>query len=184
MTRHIYIGWAPLLALGVLLAGPGSANAQSTPPAAQKPTAPPATKKKAAPKAKPAAPPAAPDLEPKAIEIIKAASSRLAAAHTVSFTAMETFESLSRQGAPLVYANKFEVTLQRPNKLRVILAGDGPASEFYYDGKLMMAYAPAENLVAIAEAPHASKVKNGGGRCRPAIDSENIPRCQWPCQVL
>jgi hypothetical protein len=30
---------------------------------------------------------------------------------------------------------------------------DGPASEFYYDGKKMMAYAPAENLVAIADAP-------------------------------
>jgi len=43
--------------------------------------------------------------------------------------------------------------MQRPNKLRVITAGDGPASEFYYDGKTMIAYAPAENLVAVAEAP-------------------------------
>jgi len=31
--------------------------------------------------------------------------------------------------------------------------GDGPSSEFYYDGKTMVAFAPAENLVAIAEAP-------------------------------
>ena len=66
---------------------------------------------------------------------------------------METFESLSRQGAPLVYGNKFETVLQRPNKLRVILEGDGPASEFYYDGKIVMAYAPVENLVAVADAP-------------------------------
>src|SRR5262249_46646564 len=35
----------------------------------------------------------------------------------------------------------------------VITPGDGPASEFYYDGKTMMAYSPAENLVAVAEAP-------------------------------
>ena len=35
----------------------------------------------------------------------------------------------------------------------MITPGDGPASEFYYDGKVMMAYAPAENLVAIAAAP-------------------------------
>ena len=39
------------------------------------------------------------------------------------------------------------------DKLRVILSGDGPASEFYYDGKVMMAFAPAENLLAIADAP-------------------------------
>jgi hypothetical protein len=31
--------------------------------------------------------------------------------------------------------------------------GDGPASEFYYDGKTMMAFAPAENLAAVAAAP-------------------------------
>src|SRR5271168_2977725 len=68
-----------------------------------------------------ATPPAAerPALEPKAIEILKATSARLAAAHTMKFTAVETFESLSRQGAPLVYANKFEVTMQRPDKLQI-----------------------------------------------------------------
>ena len=43
--------------------------------------------------------------------------------------------------------------LQRPDKLRVVIAGDGPASEFYYNGKAMMAYAPAENLLAVADAP-------------------------------
>ena len=43
--------------------------------------------------------------------------------------------------------------MQRPDKLRVIMPGDGPASEFYYDGKTMMAFAPVENLVAVADAP-------------------------------
>ena len=59
----------------------------------------------------------------------------------------------SRQGHPLLFVNKSEVTLQRPDKLRVITPGDGPASEFYYDGKIMMAFAPTENLLAIADAP-------------------------------
>ena len=77
----------------------------------------------------------------------------LAAAHTMSFVAVETFESLSRQRAPLVFAHRSEVTLQRPDKLRVILSGDGPASEFYYDGKTMMALAPAENTLAVTSAP-------------------------------
>jgi len=110
-------------------------------------------KKKPAPHAKPATAVAPPALEPKALAILKASSDRLAAAHTMAFTAVETYESPSRQGHPLVFANKFEVTLQRPDKLRVITVGDGPASEFYYNGKTMTAYAPAENLIAAADAP-------------------------------
>lgn len=92
-------------------------------------------------------------LEPKAIEILKAASSRLAAAHSMTFTADISYESPTRQGPPLVYVTQSNVTMVRPNKLRVITPGDGPASEFYYDGKTMMAYSPAENLVAVADAP-------------------------------
>jgi hypothetical protein len=57
-----------------------------------------------------------------------------------------------------VYTTRFEVTLQRPDKLRVITSGDGPASEFYYDGKTMVAFAPAENRVAVAEAPRTIDV--------------------------
>lgn len=94
-----------------------------------------------------------PALEPKAIEILKAASSRLASAHSMTFTAEVSYESPTRQGPPLVYATRSDVTLVRPNKLRVITPGDGPPSEFYYDGKIMMAYAPAENLVAVGDAP-------------------------------
>jgi len=92
-------------------------------------------------------------LEPKAMEIIKATSSRLASAHTMSFTAVVSYESASRLGIPLVYTTRSEVTLQRPDKLRIITPGDGPASEFYYDGKTMTAFSPAENLVAVADAP-------------------------------
>ena len=138
---------ALLLALGVLA---GVGKAQTAPQAPQKQ----ATKKP--PAKKPATPPATetrPALEPKAIDILKAACSRLAAAHTMAFTAVVYYESPSRIGPPLVYTTKSEVTLQRPDKLRVITLGDGPASEFYYDGKMMMAFAPAENLVAIADAP-------------------------------
>jgi hypothetical protein len=94
-----------------------------------------------------------PALEPKAMELLKAASNRLAAARTMSFTAVATYESPSRMAIPLAYTTKSEVLMQRPDKLRVITLGDGPASEFYYDGKVMMAYSPAEDLVAVADAP-------------------------------
>jgi hypothetical protein len=132
---------ALLLALGALLVTP---NAQSKPPASKK-------AKTVAAEARPARE-ATPALEPKAIEILKAASTRLAAARTMKFTAVHFYENPSRQGHPLAFTTKSEVTLQRPDKLRVIMSADGPASEFYYDGKKMMAYAPAENLVAVADA--------------------------------
>ncbi|HEY9659562.1 MAG TPA: DUF2092 domain-containing protein [Allocoleopsis sp.] len=92
-------------------------------------------------------------LEPKALNLLKAMSDRLASAQTLSFTAISSYESPSRLGPPLVYTTTSEVALQRPDKLRVITPGDGAASEFYYDGKQMVAYAPTENLVATAEAP-------------------------------
>jgi len=133
---------ALLLALGALV--PGLADAQGPPPA---------------PPAASATAPASPSpgvsqaLEPKAVELLKASSQRLAAARTMSFTALASYESPSRLGPALVYTTKSAVVLQRPDKLRVIQSGDGPASEFYYDGKTMMAFAPAEKLVAVAEAP-------------------------------
>jgi hypothetical protein len=146
MKRNKLLGWVLLIGL-VLLVAP--IDGQTLPP----PAKPQAAKKKAAPAKKPGAGDTKPDLEPKAIEILKASSDRLAAARTMSFTAVETFESPSRQGHPLAFATKSKVTLQRPDKLRVILSGDGPASEFYYDSKVMMAFAPAENLLAVADAP-------------------------------
>src|SRR5438876_3665964 len=141
--RNKSLWWLLLLASAALLAIP---NAQSKPQAAKKKAKPVAAEATPAPEPSPA-------LEPKAIEILKAASSRLAAAHTLTFNAVEFFEGTSRHGHPLSFTTKSEVTLQRPDKLRVITSADGPASEFYYDGKKMMAYAPAENLVAVADAP-------------------------------
>jgi hypothetical protein len=97
--------------------------------------------------------PEKPDLQPKALDILKAASAKLAGARTMSFTAIAIYESAARTLQPLAYTVRSDVTLQRPDKLRVLTPADGPPSEFYYDGKQMMAFEPTANLVAIAEAP-------------------------------
>jgi hypothetical protein len=93
------------------------------------------------------------ELEPRALEALKTASDRLTAARTLSFTAVATYESPARTGAPLAYMTRFDVVLQRPDKLRVSAPADGPPSEFYYDGKVMAAYSPDTQLLAVADAP-------------------------------
>ncbi len=124
---------AIVLALDLLALGP--ALAQQPPPPASRP------------------PPEHPAIEPAALQKLKATSERLSGAKSMSFTAITTYESPARDGQPLYYTLLSQVAMQRPNKLAVITPGDGPASDFYYDGKSMMAYAPAVNLVAIADAP-------------------------------
>jgi hypothetical protein len=92
-------------------------------------------------------------LEPRAVELLKGMSARLAAASSLSFTAVASYEYPSRLGPPIVYTMRYEVALQRPNQLKIVVPGDGPATEFTWDGKEMVAFAPAENLVAVAAAP-------------------------------
>ena len=141
MMTNRFPRWPVLLVLGLFFLA-GTAFPQTR-----------ADEEKAASPSKSAPTAAPPALEPKALDILKGMSDRLAAAHTMAFTALETYESPSRQGHPLVFVNKSEVTLQRPDKLRVITPGDGPASEFYYNGKTMTAFAPAEKLIAVTDAP-------------------------------
>src|SRR5271165_5148205 len=132
MQSNILIGFcAGLLAL---VAAPIAAPAQNA-PAAPAPAAP------------------VPVMEPKAIEVLKAASDKLAAANTLEFTAVSTYERAARNGQPLYYSLVHQVTVQRPDKMRVITPGDGTPDEFYYDGKTMMAYVPSSDLVAVADAP-------------------------------
>jgi len=113
----------------------------------------PAPAKAAKPAKKAAGPEYKLELEPRAMDLLKATSAKLAAAKSMSFTAVVGYEYPSKLGPPLVYSTRYDVTMQRPDKLRIIIPGDGPASEYYYDGKTATAYAPAENLAAVADAP-------------------------------
>jgi len=145
-------GWVLALAAGLFVTVGAAAQ---TPPPDVKPVTPPAKAAKPAAKSakKPAEAPFKLVLEPKAMDLLKAMSARLAAAKSMTFTAAVGYEFPSKLGPPILYTMRYDVTMQRPDRLRILMPGDGPASEFYYDGKTMMAYAPAENLVAVADAP-------------------------------
>ena len=131
------------LLLSAALALPAAAQTAGTAS-----TGSPATAKKPAAKAT-----FKPVLEQRAVELLQAMSARLGAAKSLSFTAVAAYEYPSRLGPPIVYTMRYDVALQRPNQLKIVVPGDGPASEFYWDGKEMVAFAPAENLVAVASAP-------------------------------
>lgn len=92
-------------------------------------------------------------IQPEALAMLKAAGARLAAAQTLRFTAVATYESPSRYGAPLAYTVRSDVTLQRPDKLRVLSPGDGKPSDFYCNGRMMTAWSPTQKLLAVAPAP-------------------------------
>ena len=126
---------AAVLAVGVGLLASGCAQ-QATPPAAA---------------AAPAA--AQPALQPQAMAVLQAACDRLAAAPTMSFTALSTYQKNARNGQPLFYSKLNQVTVRRPDGLRVITPGDGIADDFFFDGKTMMAFVPSLDLVAIEQAP-------------------------------
>jgi hypothetical protein len=92
-------------------------------------------------------------LDPKVIAILRASCNALSSAQTMTFTAVDTFERAAHNGQPLYHTVLDHVTMQRPDKLRVLKLGDGIPNEFYYDGKTMTVYVPLTNSVAIADAP-------------------------------
>jgi hypothetical protein len=133
MTRSKICALATLLTLGALAIAPAHAQQPPPPPGPQ--------------------PPSHPAIEPGALDRLKATCQRLARAKTMSFTAVTIYESPARNGQPLYYTTLSTVEVQRPNKLRVITPGDGPASDFYYNGKTIMAYTPAAGFVAVMDGP-------------------------------
>lgn len=130
LTRFLLLGTCSLLLAAHAGAAAPSADAKTAPAQAVKP-----------------------DIEPRAVDIIKAMSQRLADAKSIQFSALVSEESPSRLGPALLYSTRSDVVLLRPNKLKVITPGDGPRHEFYFDGTTIVAYSPAEDLVAVAEAP-------------------------------
>ena len=99
----------------------------------------------------------APAIDPKALDLLRRMSDALAHAKSLSFSVRRAFDEPAANGQPLLYMVASDVVLQRPDRLKVITTGDGPPSEFYYDGKEMAVFlpgrAPAESLVAIETAP-------------------------------
>ncbi|MDM0028220.1 DUF2092 domain-containing protein [Variovorax saccharolyticus] len=73
-----------------------------------------------------------PQLEVPAMDLLHAMSASLTGAKSLAFTAVTPCKRPSRVGPPLAYATISEVVLQRPDRLRVVTLGNGPALEFHH----------------------------------------------------
>jgi hypothetical protein len=92
-------------------------------------------------------------LEPKAMDVLKAVSTRLSGAHTLLFVATDTFERLNSEGTSVQSSKTFDISMQRPNRLIVTVSGTDSRSQFYCNDTTMMTYSGAAKAVVIAKAP-------------------------------
>jgi len=93
-------------------------------------------------------------IEPAALDLVKAMTSKLGAAKTIQFNALVQSEFPSIDGLPVIYSTAARVAIQRPNQFDVSVWGDGPSSEILFNGKQLFAYSPQKNLVAVSNAPN------------------------------
>jgi len=67
-------------------------------------------------------------VDPKALALMRGMSDRLAAAESMSFSARRAFDEPAANGQPHFYTVVSNVVLQRPDKLKAMVPGDGPPS--------------------------------------------------------
>ena len=93
-------------------------------------------------------------IEKQALDDLKRMSAALSAAKEFTCKSRSTLEVSSRRtGQFITLMGNSEVAVQRPNKLRVIVKGEVPNFDFYYDGTNIAAYAPKNKVYSIAKAP-------------------------------
>ena len=93
------------------------------------------------------------DIDPLALKVLKAVSDPIRDAKTFSFRTRGTREYVGSNGQIITYFNTSEVTVQRPDKLRVDFKGRGKEVELFYDGGQAVLYSPGPNLYASVPAP-------------------------------
>ena len=99
-----------ILLCSVSASSPPAWAQQDAAPAANPPTA-------AAPR---------PAIEPRAVELLNAMGAKLDAAKSMSFSVKTAFEEPARSGQPLFYMVQASVSLERPDKMKIVTSGDGP----------------------------------------------------------
>ena len=106
---------------------------------------------------KPASPPPdqQKDIDPLALKVLKAVTDPIRDAKAFSFRTRGIREYLGSNGQIITYFTTSDVTVGRPDKLRVDFKGRGQDVQLYHDGEHTVLYAPVPKLYAVI--PSAAK---------------------------
>ncbi len=94
-----------------------------------------------------------PRIDPQALAHLQRMGARLGAATAFTYKSTNTHEVPAKTGQFLTLFSEAEVALQRPDKLRVRIAGEAPRFDFLYDGTTAAAYAPGTKVYSKTKAP-------------------------------
>jgi hypothetical protein len=92
------------------------------------------------------------DIDPLALQVLKAATDPIRDAKTYSFRAFVGTEQLGTNGQVITLFHVSDVTVQRPDKLHLDFAGQGQKVQFYFNAGLAALYAPSEKLYSSLSA--------------------------------
>jgi hypothetical protein len=99
------------------------------------------------------------DIDPLALKVLKAVTDPIRDAKAFSFRTRAIREYLGSNGQIISYFTTSDVTVSRPDKLRVDFKGRGHDVQLYYDAGQTVLYAPGPKLYAII--PSAAKTLDG-----------------------
>jgi hypothetical protein len=94
-----------------------------------------------------------PPLEPAALERIKAMSDLLKGAGSFTFKATTDREQPSTDGQLLDFFNVSQISVKRPNQVRVDTKGDLHDASLWYDGKTVTIYSSKSSFYGQTDAP-------------------------------
>jgi hypothetical protein len=95
----------------------------------------------------------APALEPRALDLLQATTSRLNGAKGFSFRTRNVPGSAGGSGPFASFFAHAQFAVLRPNKVRAKVRGDAPPLDVFFDGTTLTVYQPTLNLYANTDQP-------------------------------
>lgn len=93
------------------------------------------------------------DLEPRALDLLNAATSRLERAKTLTFRTRNPPGNAADGGPFASFFADTQFALMRPDRVRAKVRGGGPPLDIFFDGKTLAVYQPTLNMYATSDDP-------------------------------
>jgi hypothetical protein len=94
------------------------------------------------------------DIDPLALQVVKAAADPIKNAKAFSFRALVSRDELGTNGQTITVFSTGEITMQRPNKLHVRFRGRGEPVELFFDGSgKTVFYSPSAKFYTTVSTP-------------------------------